>query len=144
MNTWYEVKCKYTKQLEDLRLKRVTEPYLIDATSFTEAEARCNEEVGQTVRGEFDVVSIKRENIADIFDYEDAETWFKAKVKFEAIDADSGKSKAVSNTILVSAENAKVAYQRIQESLREVMSFFEITSVSLTKIVEVMPYNSES
>ena len=71
MNSWFTVKVKYTKQLEDGQLKRVTEPYLLDAVSFTDAEARIYEEMGQIIRGEFIVTNIAKTEFADIFQYED-------------------------------------------------------------------------
>ena len=46
MNSWFKVKVKYTKQLESGSFKRVSEPYLLSATTFTDAEARIYEELG--------------------------------------------------------------------------------------------------
>lgn len=93
MNTWFTVKVKYTKQLEDGRLKRVTEPYLVDAVSFTDAEARIYEEIGSSVQGEFSITGISKTDFADIFYYEDAEDWYKCKLTYISVDADSGKEK---------------------------------------------------
>ena len=140
MNSWFEVKCKYTKQFEDGRLKRVTDTYLIDATSFTEAESRAYEEVAEGIKGEFQITAIKRENFHDIFAYDDGNDWYKCVVKFITIDEDSGKSKKVSNRFLLTAESVKQATERIHESLSGLMSGYEVTSVSLTPIVDVVSY----
>ncbi len=51
MNSWYTIKVKFTKEFQDGTLKRVTEPYLINSMSFTDAEARIYKEVGEFVRG---------------------------------------------------------------------------------------------
>ena len=67
MNSWYTVKIKYIKELEDGRLKSVSEPYLVDSVSFTDAEARMYEEVGSQVRGEFLITGITKTDYADIF-----------------------------------------------------------------------------
>lgn len=142
-NSWFEVKAKYTKQLDDGRLKRVTEPYLVDAISFTDAEARIYEEVGESVKGEFIVVSIARKEFSDIFAYEDSDVWYQAKAKFETLDADSGKSKSVGHNYLVSASNVEQANERIKDALKDYVVSSEITSVSLSKIVEVLPYTSK-
>ena len=40
MHNWFECKVSYEKMLENGMQKKVTEPYLVDALSFTEAEAR--------------------------------------------------------------------------------------------------------
>jgi hypothetical protein len=143
MNSWFTVKVKYTKQLEDGRLKRVTEPYLLDAVSFTDAEARIYEELGSQITGEFIITNIAKTDYADIFYYEDADEWYKCKLTYINIDADSGKEKKVSNNFLVTASSVKEAYDRIKESLSEMTVTFEISSIMISPIVEVMPYNPD-
>lgn len=140
MNNWYTVKVKFTKEFQDGTLKRVTEPYLVSSLSFTEAEARIYQEVGEFVRGEFLVTSISKTDFADIFHYDDAEDWYKCKVSYVTEDADSGKEKKVNNNFLVSAHNLKEAYERIEESLKGLMVTYEIPMISLTPIVEIFPY----
>ena len=143
MNSWYTVKVKYTKQLEDGRLKRVTEPYLVDAVNFTEAEARIYNEVGLHVKGEFLITGISKTDYADIFHYEDAEDWYKCKLNSVSLDADSGKEKKISNNFLVTAHNVKQAYDRIQESLSDMVTTFEIPSIMLSPILEIFPYDPD-
>lgn len=139
INDWFEVKCKYTKQLENGNLKRVTEPYLISAVSFTDAETRAYKEVGELVRGEFTITAIKRENFVDIFAYDDCEDWYKCVVKFESFDDDSARSKLTVNNFLLTAESVRQATERINESLNTTLADFEVTSVALTPIADVMP-----
>jgi hypothetical protein len=143
MNSWYTVKVKFTKEFQDGTLKRVTEPYLINALSFTEAEARIYEEVGEFIRGEFVVTSIAKTDFADIFQYDDTENWFKCKVTYVTEDADSGKEKKVNNNFLVSAQNSKVAYERIEESLKGLMASYEIPAISQTQFVDIFPFEGE-
>ena len=139
MNNWFTVKVKYTKQLENGTFKRVSEPYLLAAMTFTDAEARIYEELGTIIRGEFDVVGIARTDVHDIFAYDDADTWYKCKVSYETADADSEKSKKVSQTFLVSAHSVKDAYDRIKESLSTLMVDFMIPSIIVSPIVEIFP-----
>lgn len=140
MNNWFLVKCKFTREFQNGTFKRVTEPYLLNAMSFTEAEARIYKEVGEYVRGEFLVQAISKVDYADIFDYDDSDTWFKAKVSYVTEDADSGKEKKFTNNYLVSAHNVKEAYERIEESLKGLMVTHETPLVSETDIVEVFPF----
>ena len=42
-NQFFEVAVRYDKTMENGAVKRVTEPYIVDALSFTEAEARTTE-----------------------------------------------------------------------------------------------------
>ena len=60
MHTWFECKIRYEKTMENGMQKKVTEPYLVDALSFTEAEARIIEEMTPFITGEFTVSDIKR------------------------------------------------------------------------------------
>jgi len=143
MNNWFTVKVKYTKQLDNGALKRVSEPYLLAAMTFTDAEARIYEELGQIIRGEFNVVGIARTEIHDIFSYDDSDVWYKVKVKYESADADSEKAKKVSQNFLVSADSVKEAYERIKESLSTLLVDFEIPSIMVSPIVEIFPYNEE-
>lgn len=59
---WYESKARFEQLQEDGCNKMVTEAYMVDALTFTEAEARTTEGVSQYVSGELDVVAIKRTN----------------------------------------------------------------------------------
>ena len=140
MNNWFTVKVKYTKQLDNGALKRVSEPYLLAAMTFTDAEARIYEELGQIIRGEFNVVGITRTEIHDIFAYDDVDLWYKVKIKYESADADSEKAKKVTQNFLVSAHSVKEAYERIKESLSTLLVDFEIPSIMVSPIVEIFPY----
>lgn len=142
MNNWFEVKAKYVKQLEDGRLKRVTEPYLIDAVSFADAEERAFKEVGEFQQGEFLIVGIAKREYADLFFYEDSEVWYKCKVTYVTIDGDEGREKKVSNNFLVTASSVKEAHERIKESLSDMTVTFEVPSIMISPIVEVFPYNA--
>ncbi len=143
MNSWFKVKVKYTKQLESGSFKRVSEPYLLSATTFTDAEARIYEELGTFIRGEFTVMGISREEIQDIFQYDDAETWFMCKVSYDNIDEDTDKKKTLTQKFLVSAKTVKESYERIEESLATLMVDFQITSIIASPIVEIFPYKEE-
>ena len=140
MNNWFTVKVKYTKQLDNGALKRVSEPYLLAAMTFTDAEARIYEELGKIIRGEFNVVGITRTEIHDIFAYDDVDLWYKVKIKYESADADSEKAKKVTQNFLVSANSVKEAYERIKESLSTLLVDFEIPSIMVSPIVEIFPY----
>lgn len=144
MNQWYQIKCKYTKEFKDGTLKRTTEPYLVSAMSFTEAEASIYRNVGEYVRGEFEVTAIAKQDFQDIFQYDDAEDWYQADVSYISEDADTGREKKIKNVFLVTAHNVKEAYERIEENLRGLMVTYEQPQVKKTSIVEVFPYDPEA
>jgi hypothetical protein len=143
MNSWFTVKVKYTKQLENGTFKRVSEPYLLAAMTFTDAEARIYEELGSSIRGEFQVTGITRTDLHDIFQYDDAEQWFKCKVTYDRIDEDGEKAKTISQNFLVSAANVKESYERMEESLATLMIDFNVVSITASPIVEIFPYREE-
>ncbi len=146
MNNWFTVKVKYTKQLENGTFKRVSEPYLLSAMTFTDAETRIYEELGQIIRGEFNVVGISRTEIHDIFLYDDADTWYKCKITFTSegnMDDPEAKQKKVSQNFLVSANSVKDAFDRLKESLSTLMVDFEVPSISISPIVDIFPYREE-
>jgi hypothetical protein len=147
MNSWFTVKVKYTKQLEDGTFKRVSEPYLVAAMTFTDAEARIYEELGALIRGEFIVTGIARTDIHDIFHYEDADVWYKCKIMYEAggdgSELDGAKAKKVSQIFLISAHSVKEAYERLKESLGGLMIDFVIPSIIVSPIVDIFPFGDE-
>lgn len=143
MNSWFLVKVKYTKQLDDGTFKRVTEPYLLAAISFTDAETRIYEEMGMAIKGEFAVTNIARANFNDIFQYDDSETWYKCKITAEMVSVDGDKAKKASQNFLISANSVKEAYERLRESLQTAMFDFDIVSITASPIMDVIPYNDE-
>lgn len=145
MNSWFTVKVKYTKQLEDGTFKRVSEPYLVAAMIFTDAEARIYEELGALIRGEFVVNGINRTDVHDIFHYEDSDVWYRCKINFESGDGgeEGQKAKKVSQNFLISAHSVKDAYERLKESLGGMMIDFVIPTISVSPIVDIFPFGDE-
>ena len=143
MNNWFTIKVKYTKQLDNGALKRVSEPYLLAAITFSDAETRIYEELGAIIRGEFNVVGISRTEVHDIFFYNDSDVWYKCKVKYNSMDADTEKARKVTQNFLVTAGSVKQAFERINESLSTLMVDFEVPSIIVSPIVEIFPFAEE-
>lgn len=147
MNNWFTVKVKYTKQLENGTFKRVSEPYLLCAMTFTDAETRIYEELGTIIRGEFNVVGISRTEIHDIFHYEECDTWYKCKITFESEgggdEVNVEKKKKVAQNFLVTANSVKDAYEKLRESLSTLMVDYLIPSIIVSPIVDIFPYREE-
>jgi hypothetical protein len=140
MRTWYQVQVKYAKENEQGLLKAISEKYLVDAVSFTEAEAVIYDRLGSVIRGDFQVTHIAKSNIVDLFEYPGDDVWFKAKVQYIVADGDSGREKKVTQYMLVTASDVPNAHERIQESLSNMLVSFQVPDVVETKIVEVFPY----
>ncbi len=141
MHTWFECKVKYLKIDETSgREKKVNEPYLVDAVSFTEAENRIHQELEQMIRGDFQVTNISKANYSDIFPIENADRWFKCKVSYVALDEGAGKEKKVSNQMLVMGNDLKEAYDNLMTSLEGMTIDFEVLGINASPIMDVFPY----
>lgn len=141
MATWFECKVKYDKLAENGQQKTVTEPYLVDALSFTEAEARIIEEITPFISGEFKVTAVKRTNIVEIFWNEAGDRWYKVKVNFITIDEKTAVEKKTANFIMVQAEDFKSAFENFMAGMKGTMSDFEIASITETLIMDVYKEN---
>ena len=137
MHTWFECKIRYEKTMENGMNKKVTEPYLVDALSFTEAEARIIEEMTPFISGEFTVSDIKRANYSELFPCEEeaADRWFKCKLVFITLDEKSGAEKKTSTQVLVQAADLRDAVKKLDD--------YQIASVAETAIMDVYPYSAE-
>ncbi|TVP53672.1 MAG: DUF4494 domain-containing protein, partial [Mongoliibacter sp.] len=134
---------KYAKENEQGLLENVSEQYLVDAVSFTEAEARIYDMLGSTIRGDFQVTNISKSNFVDVFPFDDIDIWHKCKITYVVADADSGKEKKVTQYMLVTAHDVKEAYDRIHESLSNMLVTFRVPDIVESPIVEVFPYEHE-
>jgi len=140
MNTWFECKVKYQKTDETGKDKMVSELYLIDAISFTEAESRINKELEPYISGEFFVATIKIANFSELVPDENGDRWFKCKVTFISIDEEKGVERRTNTYMLVQANNVKEAYETLDKSMDDTMSDYEIPSVQETMIMDVFKY----
>lgn len=145
MHTWFEVKIRYEKVMENGMQKKVTEPYLFDALSFTESEGKCIEEMTPFISGEFTVSDIKRANYSDIFfsEEESADRWFKCKLVFITLDEKSGSEKKTSTHVLVQAADLRDAVKKLDEGMKGTMADYQIAYVSETAIMDVYPYEAK-
>lgn len=140
MHTWFECKIRYEKLDENGLPKKVTEPYLVDALSFTEAETRICKEMQPYISGEFTVSNIKRANISELIENASGDRWYKCRVNFIIVDQEKGIEKKTPTNIYVQASDIKGAWDNLQESLKGTISDYAVTSISETLILDVYPY----
>ena len=143
MYNWFECKVSYEKTLENGTQAKVTEPYLIDALSFTEAEARIIEELKPYIAGEFTIFDIKRAKLAELFFNENGDRYFKAKIYFITLDEKSGTEKKILSQMLAQAGDIREALEVIEKGMEGTMADYTIASLTETAIMDVFPYESE-
>lgn len=129
------VKCSFTKVMEYCASKKVTEAYLVDAMSCTEAEARAVKELSAYYE-DLEVSSVTEKKVVDVIGKEDYESFFLAKVAFIMLDERSGKEKKTENTWYVRGNSFKDAYTAVDSELGKSITDTEILSLSKTNIVE--------
>ena len=142
MNEWFECKVKYERTMDDGKVKKVNEPYLVDALSFTEAEERIIEERKHYMSGEFQVSDIKRARYAELFETDDesADRWFKVNLTFITLDEKTGAEKKTSQNVLVQAADLRDAVKRLDEGMKSSMMDYVISSVAESPLLDVYHY----
>ena len=135
---YFECKISYEKTLENGKEKKVTDQYLVDALSFTEAEARIIEEVKPFISGEFQVKSIRKYKVAEIVVDESGDRFFKCKLNFITLDEKSGNEKKTAVYMLVDAENLDKAKVLLVEHMKSTMADYSIEKIEETKIMAVI------
>ncbi|WP_313114953.1 DUF4494 domain-containing protein [Aequorivita sediminis] len=138
--TWYECKVKYKKTHETGEQKVTTDTYLLDAVSYTEAEARITEEMKTFTEEDFRIMNIKVANFSEVHPFENSDRWFKSKVSLVALDEESGKEKKTNIYLLVQANNIKEAFDNTTKAMEQTMGDYNIPAITESAIVDVFPY----
>ena len=143
MHNWFECKVSYEKILENGMQKKVTEPYLVDALSFTEAEARITEEIRPYISGEFTIADIKRAKLSELFFNDNGDRFFKAKVMFITLDEKSGTEKKTAAQMLAQASDIKEALKVVEKGMEGTLADYAIASLTESPIMDVFPYSED-
>ena len=143
-STWFETKVKYQKTMEDGSEKVVSEAYVVDALSFTEAESAIIDEMSVYVSGELKVSGIGKACYGEIFfsDVDDDDKWYKAKLQFITIDEKSEKEKRSSVTYLVQAKSLARALRYIDEVMGKTMIDYDVVGLNETKLMDVFEHHA--
>lgn len=141
---WFEIRVKYQKIDERGAEKKVTEPYLIDAMSFSEAEARTIKELEPYISGGFSISTISRANLSDLFHFADGDRWFKCKLHYISIDEEKGTERKIVSWVMVQANDVKHAWDNLCKAMKDSVVDYEVQSVIETGITDVFPYDTET
>ena len=141
MAQWIEVKVRYEKMTESGKSVKVTDPYLVDALSCTEAEARVVEEI-TPMCNDFNVLSVNKTKISEIFWDASGDRFYKVKVNIITIDEKTAVEKKSASYILVQASSFAEALDNFNQGMKDTMADYEIEAITETKIVEVYRYQA--
>ena len=135
---WYECKVTHNVTTED-GWKTVTEPYLVESLSVTEAATRITAELDGD-GGDVTIEGVTRKRLQEVF--LEAEEWeypfYLAKVALTTLDEKSGAEREQTYAYLIEAETLKDAMQRLETEFRGGVSDWELLSLSKSPIVEVV------
>ena len=142
---WFECKIRYEKMMDDGLQKKVTEAYVVDAMSFSEAEEKIIEEMSSYISGEFNVTDIKKASYGEIFfsDMDSADKWYKAKLQFITLDEKSGKEKRSTVNYLVQGSSFNDAVKNLDDVMGGTMIDYVITAVNETTLMDVFEHNPQ-
>lgn len=143
MHNWFECKISYEKLQENGMQKRVTEPYLVDALSFTEAEARIIEEVRPFIPGEFTVADVTRKRYSELFFNENGDRFYEVKVYFITLDEKTSMEKRTPARMICQASTIQEAILLLEEGMKGTLADYTIASVSETQIMDVYPFGEK-
>lgn len=139
MGNWFISKVSYEKMLENGMQKRVVEPYLVDALSYTEAEARTIEELRPYITGEFTIADITRKKIAELFFNDNGDRFYEIKIYFITLDEKSGMEKKTAAIYIVQASGLKEAISCFEDNMKGTLA-----RVSETLIMDIFPFDADS
>lgn len=145
-STWFETKVRYEKTMDDGQQKKVTEQYVVDALSFSEAEATITDEMTAYITGEFEVKAITPASYGEVF-FSDADTddkWYKAKLEFITIDEKTEKEKRSPVVYLVQGKSVQSAVKHVEEVMQGTMIDYSIAAINETKIMDVFEHKPKT
>jgi hypothetical protein len=145
-STWFETKVRYEKMQEDGMQKRVTEQYVVDALSFTEAESSITKNMEPYISGDMTVQTITRASYGEIFfsDKEADDKWYKVKLQFTTLDDKTEKEKHSYIYYLVQASNIELARKYIDEVMQGTMIDYQFKTITETINMDVFEHNDKT
>ena len=136
MKQFYQVAAKFIRRDENGKDQKVTENYLLVAINFMEAEDRIHKELSVTVTGEFIVTKIAKSNLSEVIPSV-GDRYYRGKIAFVILDENTGKSKRITQPVLVMADSVDQAEERIAKAYEDTTLGVDIIGVMESNIVEV-------
>lgn len=137
--SWYQGKFSYQREQENGSLKNLSETYLLEALSYTDAEARMYEIAEENAIRDYAIKALTPIKLSDIFHEEEGEYWYMVKMYYISMDEVRGTEKKIVSQMLLNAADIKQAIERIHENLKTLLVPYIIEAVKQTPILEVYP-----
>ena len=138
MNNYFQVRIRVTKNVKG-KVKRIFEVYLVQAYSFTEAEANITKALMDIQEYKMMTISsIDRYPIDSIYNFD-----FSGKYWICKVDLTATNEKPIKLRYLVNEKNAESAAEKLQSVLENNSTMsYEIHSISSSPIIEIFENKS--
>ena len=135
---FFECTVSYVKMMENGVQKKVSEPYVVNALSFTEAEAVIIEYIRPYITGEFIVKNIKRCKCNELVPDANGDRYYNMTIAIITLDEKSGKEKKTRVPLLVQAADMQKAMDNLKEHLKGSLSDYDIVKTEESKVIDVV------
>lgn len=140
--TYFECGVRYERQTED-GMKKVNELYVVDAKTFTEAEARITKNLEPYISGDFDVMTIKRTRYSE-YDNSEGQKIYKVKIMIVTVDEKTVTEKRTAVYWLVPADNIGEARKKVDDAFANTSLDYEIATLDETKYLDVFLHDTNA
>lgn len=134
MKDYFEAKLKHVKIDDNGRERKVTETFILEAVSFTDAEAKMTEYGQQICKGGFEVKNIKESQVEKILDTEGEYAW-KARISSIMIDMDLGREKRFNSHWLAWADSLADALKKMQSEIDQLVVPANVESIAISPVI---------
>lgn len=140
--SWYLCAIKVQKMTDNGTYKLVTERYLVDALSYTEAEARITEEI-KYFYPDFEVGTIQKKNYSEVELSFGGDYFFEVAFDIISFCEKSGMEKRTKQTVLIWDSNVGSALKGFKEMMKGSLADYEVVSIKKTAIMDVFVYKEK-
>lgn len=148
MPTWFLSNVTYQKEEivndrrgDQVKVKTITESYLIDAVNHSDAYTQTYENMVSNVK-DFQIKDILRRKFSDVFQYDTGDYYYHCKVTADT-ETENGKPKQLKLNILLNAATEQEAGERVREQMKTWLIPTTVVSISQTKILDVWQPDKE-
>lgn len=135
--SYFSVKLKYEKVQSNGAVKPVSDIYLFDALSFTEAEALAIDKLTPLLPAEYTIEDVSRKRIAEVFKDGHGDRWYLATLHYITIDEVTAVEKKKKSRVLVQASDFDTAYRNLKCGMKDTIADYEVFAILETAIIDV-------
>lgn len=138
MEKIFEVGVRYDQLQQDGRNKRVTELFLMQAVSFSQAERNMCVEMTNYTKDDFDIVSIRITKFCEhiLSDNSEDDKFYSIKYNIITLDEKTMKEKKQSFHVIIQSSSVDKAREKFKEYSKSWISDIQLVSVQETKHVD--------